>query len=42
MAFGMKDGLSLDPKIGTWKVEYVTKTKKSEGGVHRVAEEIPM
>jgi hypothetical protein len=27
MAFGFNSGLDLDPRIGTWKVEYITKTK---------------
>ena len=38
MAFGFRDGKDLDPRIGSWKVEHVTKKK----GEKKVSVEIPL
>jgi hypothetical protein len=38
MAFGFRDGKDLNPRIGSWKVEYIT--KKGEKTVSAV--EIPL
>jgi hypothetical protein len=38
MAFGFQNGIELDPRIGTWKIEYVSK----KYGEEKVVEEIPL
>lgn len=38
MAFGLRDGSDLDPRIGTWKVEHIIKKE----GVKVVRKEIPL